>query len=187
MIFLDLRGCKFVVLFPLYGSNGNTRITRARKLFESVLHSLIICYFKIRFFFKSLLGGSMRLFFLTILCIQAVFLYAEKPTHLKALVVFDGSGARLQKYYCLDSKRMQQALLGIASQTGLIPEIQVSSISEVTMSKLNSWINSLSPLDVAVFYYVGKETNPRKGRWPHLTFLRIDQLVDCSPAWCLIV
>ncbi len=30
----------------------------------------------------------MRLFLLTILCIQAVFLYAENPINLKALIVF---------------------------------------------------------------------------------------------------
>ncbi len=112
----------------------------------------------------------MRLVFLAILCVQGVFLYAEKPTHLKALVVFDGSRSRLQKYYSLDSKKMETNLLGIASQTGLLPEIQVAKIGDLTMSTVKTWIKAISPHDVAVFYYVGQESKPRNGKWPLLSF-----------------
>jgi hypothetical protein len=111
-----------------------------------------------------------------LLCAHALLISGEHPSHLKAFIVYDASNSSLQQCYRQDSIRMRKSLKAIASLTKLSLNIQTVKASQLHPTKLFSWIHSLSPKDVAVFYYAGK---PQYGfgQWPYLSFPHIKCIV----------
>lgn len=101
---------------------------------------------------------------------QSILICKDRPTHLKAFIVYDVSEHSLLRFYHLDSSRMKKNLQGIAAHIKLTADIQVLRSSHVTSQKLYSWIRKLSPKDIAVFYYVGNPMyNPQDAnQWPSL-------------------
>jgi hypothetical protein len=112
----------------------------------------------------------MRLIFILLfLSFQSVLICKEKITRLKAFVVYDAAKSDLQNHYKLDGRRMKKNLHGVASQTNLTLDIQVVPSNQITRQKLYSWIKTLTPKDVAIFYYAGKPFySSLNDLWPSL-------------------
>lgn len=119
----------------------------------------------------------MRYFcILLFLCAHTLLISRERPSHLKAFIVYDDEDSSLRQCYQKDRIRIKKCLQTIASLTKLTPKIQTVMASQLHPTKLFSWIHTLSPKDVAVFYYAGK---PQYGfgEWPYLSFPHIKCIV----------
>ena len=111
-----------------------------------------------------------HLFILFFVCAQTLLLGKTHPTNLKAFIVRESYQPILVRFYQQDATRMKKWLEVIAAQTNLTPTIQSVTTLSFTKEKLSSWIQKLSPNDVAVFYYVGMPHYQLQDQWPSLEF-----------------
>lgn len=113
----------------------------------------------------------MRYFYvLFFVCVHTLLLGRTQPTHLKAFIVRETHAHSLGRFYHQDSSRMKKYLELIATLTNLTRKIQTVTTFSLTKEKVSSWINELSPNDVAVFYYAGQPHYQPQDQWPSLQF-----------------
>ena len=110
------------------------------------------------------------------LCAHALLISKERPSTLKAFIVYEDGDSPLKQCYQMDRIRMKKSLQTIASLAKLTPKIRTVRASRLHPAKLGSWTDTLSPKDVAIFYYVGKPQSGF-GKWPYLSFSNIKCIV----------
>ena len=111
-----------------------------------------------------------HLFILFFVCAQTLLLGKTQPTNLKAFIVRETYAPVGVEFYQQDATLMKKWLELIAAQIHLTPTIQTVTTLSLTKEKVSSWIQKLSPNDVAVFYYVGVPHYQLQDQWPSLKF-----------------